>query len=530
MAKVKTSVLFKRYDQQQSLLLPPSLEELIGATHLVRVVNEVVERMDLTALINLYKGGGTTAYHPRMLLKVLLYGYSVKVYTGRKIAQALRQDIHFMWLSAYNRPDFRTLNEFRSGKAKEVIEGLFEQVLLFLMEAGYIKMETYFCDGTTLRADANRHKMVWKKSAEKFKALAEHKCRELFQEIERLNGAEDQLYGGQDLEAEGRESQVSPQAIEQQVQRLNETLQKTVDKKQKRAGQRLQKQLGEQKEKLRKYNRQIQTAGGRSGYNKTDEEASAMRMKNEEVLPAYNVLAGSEGQFLTAVSVHQNSNDAACFKEHLQAVERQAPRLPQAVVADSIFGTEENYEALEHRAIQNYLKFPTFHAEQKKSYEDNPFLKEHLRYDPLTDSYTCPNGQLLTYQHTVEAPQKKSGYVSHLKVYRCAHCGNCPLRQQCLSGSQEKNRTIHVNERLENYKQQARENLHSEKGINLRKQRGAEIESCFGDIKHNMGFRRFHLRGKKKVAAEFTLVAIAHNLRKVHLKKVQKEESLKKAA
>ncbi len=96
MAKVKTSVVFKQYNQQQNLLLPPSLEELINSNHLVRVVNAVVEGMDLTGLINLYDGGGTTAYHPRMLLKILLYGYSVKIYTGRKLAQALKQDIHFI--------------------------------------------------------------------------------------------------------------------------------------------------------------------------------------------------------------------------------------------------------------------------------------------------------------------------------------------------------------------------------------------------------------------------------------------------
>src|SRR5688572_16174091 len=113
MAKVKSSIVFKQYNQQQILLLPPSLSDLIGEKHLVRVVNEVVESMDIGDLINLYQGGGTSAYHPRMLLKVLLYAYSVKIYTGRKIAKALNQDIHFMWLSAMSTPDFRTINNFR---------------------------------------------------------------------------------------------------------------------------------------------------------------------------------------------------------------------------------------------------------------------------------------------------------------------------------------------------------------------------------------------------------------------------------
>ena len=110
MAKIQSSIQFKSYQPEQMLLLPPSLGDLIEEHHLVRVVNHVVNAMDISGLVNQYKGGGTTAYHPRMLLKVLLYAYSVKLYTGRKIARALRQDIHFMWLSGMNKPDFRTIN------------------------------------------------------------------------------------------------------------------------------------------------------------------------------------------------------------------------------------------------------------------------------------------------------------------------------------------------------------------------------------------------------------------------------------
>lgn len=528
MAKVKTCALFKPYSQQQLWLLPLSLEELIDEHDLVRVVNQVVEGMDLTSLTDLYPGGGSPAYHPRMLLKVLLYGYSVKVYTGRRIACALGRDIHFMWLSGMQRPNFRTINGFRSGRAKDVIESLFKELLVFLAEQGYISLEHYFCDGSTFGADGNRHKMVWKKSAEKYKALTEARLQDLFKDIDQLNQAEDQLYAEEDLPERGTSAALSSEALEKHIDQLNYVLQTTTSKTERRQAESLQKKVQQHKEKIQKYKGQIQTAGTRSGYNKTDPEATAMKMKNKEVLPAYNVITGSEDQFLTAVSVHQNPNDAACFTDHLQAMERQMPKIPKRVVADSIFGTEENYEALEHRAIDNYLKFPTFHAEQKKSYENNPFLKENFRYDALTDCYLCPTGQLLVFQHTMEATARKSGYVSCLKVYECEDCGGCSLKQQCFKA--KGNRIIHVNEKLEDYKQQARENLHSEKGIKLRKRRGVEIESCFGDIKRNMGFRRFHLRGQKKVAAEFTLVAMAHNLRKVYLKEVQKQESFQKTA
>lgn len=523
MAKLKTSVLFKQYNQQQNLLLPPSLEELIGPTHLVRVVNEVVERMDISGLLQLYKGGGTTAFHPRMLLKVLLYGYCMKIYTGRKIAAALGQDIHFMWLSGMSRPDFRTINLFRSSKAKEVIEVLFKELLEFLLEHGYIKMENYFCDGSTFRADANQHKMVWKKNAERYKGKTEQKCRELFRQIEELNATEDRQYGNADLEQEGGSSTITAEAIQEQVEVLNEKLEAATSKRSRRKAVTLQRKLQDAHSKLNKYEAQIHKAGKRSGYNKTDADASAMMMKNKvEVLPAYNVLAGSEDQFITGVSVHQNTNDGICMSDHLEEVSRQHPFKPDQIIADSIFGTEENYELLEQQQIENYLKFPTYHTEQKSSVRKNRFHRDNFPYDPLTDSYECPNGLRLTYRRTYQKAHKRTGYKSTIKLYECVDCSGCPFYQQCTRSTSGENKTIQVNEKLENYKQKARENLGTEKGNRLKKQRSIEIESCFGDIKHNMGFRRFHLRGLKKVKTEITLVAMAHNIRKIYLKELKK--------
>jgi transposase len=522
MSKIKTSVQFKRYTQQQNLLLPPSLDELIGPIHLVRVVNEVVDSMDLTNLINQYHGGGTTAYHPRMLLKVLLYAYSVKIYTGRKIAQALSQDIHFMWLSGMSRPDFRTINSFRSSKAKEVIETLFKELLEFLMEHSYIKMENYFCDGSSLRADANQHRMVWKKNAERYKGSAEERCRQLFKQIDELNNREGSQYGNSDLEENGASSTITKAAISRQVSLLNEKLKAVTDKKAIRKAGSIKKKLMEEESRIDKYENQIQISGRRSGYNKTDTDASAMMMKNKvEILPAYNVMAGSEEQFITGISVHQNPNDGVCFKDHLEQVARQQPFTPDRIIADSIFGTEQNYELLKEKGIENYLKFPSYHGEQKRNYQERIFLKENFPYDPLTDSYQCPNKKKLVVTKEYTDTHKRTGYKSVIKEYECTDCTGCPFYQKCCKSSGSGNRTIQVNNKLNNYKQQARENLGTEKGILLKKQRNIEIESCFGDIKHNMGFRRFHLRGLKKVKTEITIVVMAHNIRKVCLNRLK---------
>jgi transposase len=523
MAKVQSSAQFKHYQPEQILLLPPSLDELIEGTDLVRVVSHVVDSMDISGLINQYKGGGTTAYHPRMLLKILLYAYSVKIYTGRKIAKALRQDIHFMWLSGMSRPDFRTINNFRSSKAKEAIEGLFQQMLLFLTDHEYIKMENYFCDGSTFAADGNKHKMVWKKNAERFKAGAQEQCRELFREIDALNAAEDKQYKNTDLEERGLSArEITMETIREQAGKLDQVIASCAGKKQQRKAVSLKKKLKEKQDKIAEYQQQAEVAGKRSGYSKTDNDATAMRMKNDELLPAYNALAGCEDQFIVTVSIHQNTNDGTCFKDHLEKLEQQSPVLPQAIIADSIFGTEQNYELLDNKQISNYLKFPSFQAEQKQSYRQNPFLKDNFRYDATSDSYICPNEKQLTLQGSYHQTHGRTGYQSTLKEYRCEDCQGCPFYQLCCKSTTGENRLIKVNEKLETYKQLARENLNNQHGIGLRKQRCIEIESCFGDIKHNMGFRRFHLRGIKKVETEFSLVAMAHNLRKLQIKQVKR--------
>ena len=145
-------VVFKAYTMKQPSLLPQSLEELIPEEHLVRVVNRVIEQIDLTPLLEKYKGGGTSSYHPEMMLKVLVYGYAEKVYSSRRIAKSLRENVNFMWISGGQTPDFRTINNFRSVVMKEAVRAVFGKVMELLVQEGYIKLENYFVDGTKIGA------------------------------------------------------------------------------------------------------------------------------------------------------------------------------------------------------------------------------------------------------------------------------------------------------------------------------------------------------------------------------------------
>jgi transposase len=509
--KAKSKQVFKPYRQQQVMLLPPSLEELIPENHLVRVLNRTIDGLNVEALVATYKGGGTSAYHPLMLLKVLVYAYLSKVYASRRIAKALREDVNFMWLSGMQCPDFRTINEFRSSRLKEVIDEVFGSMVLFLLGHGYIDLQQYFVDGTKLRADNNRHKIVWAKNTKRYKEKAQQKIKELLQEIERINDEENERYGDNDLEELGEHSSLRSEDVKEQIARLNQTLQKSTPAK---GTAKLLKELQRKHlPKLEKYEQQEQTLAGRNSYAKTDTDATAFRTKDGQLLPAYNLLIGTQRQFIVNYSFHQKKgSETDGFIPHVSHLHQLLGLSPTLVMGDSAYGSEENYAFLAQHQIGNYLKYNTFDLEHKKSYRSNPYHKENFAYDAVTDTYTCPQGRRMTFKQ-LKPITTDNGYQSTARLYQCESCQGCPVASQCKRGKGD--RTIQINPTLETYRAQARANLNSEEGIALRKQRGVDVEPPFGDIKFNQGYQRFRLRGQAKVNVEIGLLSIAHNAKKI---------------
>lgn len=514
-------VLFKQYNEGEILLFPARLDSTIGSNHLVRVINQVVNQLDLTFLLSTYSGGGTTSYHPRMLLKVLLYAYCLKLYTGRKIANALRSDITFMWLSGKQYPDFRTINNFRSGRLKDSIHTVFKSLLLLMFDEGYIHLEEYYCDGTTIQADANKHKVVWKKNSSRYLENIEKSIDSTLLEIDQLIKEENEVYGDEDLELLGKADASRKDRIQESISRLNTIINKENHTKSKksRTASRLKNELEEADLRKRIYQEQEQICGERSGYSKTDPAATPMRTKEcqDDLRPAYNGMVGSEGQYITGVSVHQNSHDGTCFKNHMEQVTSLLPKVPGEIITDAIFGTEENYEFLAGEKIEALLKYPSYDKEQTKEFKENPFYKENMPYNQLDNNFICPDNRLLSYTGD-STVTNKNGFVSTLHNYECSDCSGCPLADQCGNKRQEgSNRTIQVNWKLEEYKRKTREKLSTQQGKILMKNRSHDIETCFGDIKQNMLFRRVHLRGINKVQTECTIIAMAHNLRKMQI-------------
>jgi hypothetical protein len=234
-------------------------------------------------------------------------------------------------------------------------------------------------------------------------------------------------------------------------------------------------------------------------------------MLNGQLKAAYNWQISTSEQFIVNYSLHQNPTDTLTLKPHLQQFETLYQKHPENLIADSGYGSQENYEYLNQNQIGNYVKYNYFHKEQKDKHKQNPFHTDNLYYNQARDKVYCPMGQPMD---RIDNRKKStaSGFIQEYVRYRARNCHGCPLRGTCHKSIG--NRVVEINHALRKYKKTARENLLSEQGVIHRKKRPADVEATFGIIKQNKGFRRFMLRGLDKVEIESGLLAIAHNLSK----------------
>lgn len=505
----KSKLVFKDYNHNQNLLLPPSLDELIDKNHPVRIVNQVIDHLDIEPLIQRYKGGGTSSYHPRLMLKVLIYGYLTNLYSSRKIEQALHQNIHFMWLSGLSYPDHNTINRFRGDRLRGVLKVIFSQVVLLLADSGHITLKEAYLDGTKIEANANRYTFVWGRSIIRSKERIKKQLKELWDYAE--NVAKEELENNEPEEFE----QIDPEKVRKTIDRIDKALEgKEVDKKVK---QKLNYAKKNWPDNLERYERQEKQMGKRNSISKTDPDATFMRMKEDHMLngqlkPAYNWQISTENQIILGYTLHQTTTDTTTLSDHMKSLESTLGKMPEVLVADAGYGSEQNYEYLEENGIEAYVKYNYFHIEQSKKWKENPYRVENLHYNQHKDCYYCPMGQAMPFVYE-KIDTTINGYKQNKRVYQAQNCNGCPMRSSCHKGKY--NRKIEVNPKLIRYKAAVREKLNSEKGKYYRGKRPIEPEAVFGMIKSNRNYRRFLLRGLEKVEIEAGLLSLAHNIKKM---------------
>ena len=361
------------------MLLPPSLDELISLSHPVRVVNEVIESVNLEILEKAYKGGGTSSYHPKMLLKILVYGYVSNVYSSRKLEAATKENIHFMWLAGMQQPDHNTINTFRGKRLQDALKDIFTQVVELLVAEGVLSIKDIYVDGTKIEADANRYTFVWGNAIKTNKEKMKKQLEELWQYTQKVAAEELDQPTPPDF------TTISKEKVVATIEKIDKALNGKTEVS-KKVRQKLNYAKNNWPQALDKYEAQEKILDGRNSYSKTDKDATFMRMKddhmkNGQLKAAYNVQISTSNQFIVDYSLHPNPTDTTTLPKHIEQHKTTYNQYPQNLTADAGYGSEENFQYLEDNTIEGYVKYSSFDKQQSsRYYKKHPFAAGQLYY------------------------------------------------------------------------------------------------------------------------------------------------------
>lgn len=472
---------FKPYRREEIFLFPPAIQDFVPEGHLARVVDEIVEGLDTRKVEEKYNELGQNTYHPKIMIKLLFYGYATGSRSGRKISSKCESDLAFIYLSQMYHPDFRTINDFRKNNLAE-IESYFIGIVRMCKELGMVKAGEIIIDGTKIRANASSRKTKDRAGYEKWLEKIEGQIKAILEEAKKIDEEEDREYGnkrGDELPEELRNKEKLREKIKE-----------------------IEKDLKNDKEKI----------------NLTDKDCKFMKERQGTVKANYNCqVSTTEGQVIIGAEVTNESNDRGMLREMVEQTEENVSEEIKDVIADSGYSSYENYEYLDKEKKVGYIPDQYYQKDKKGKYnkEENKYHWQNFQYDKMKDVYRCPEGKELKLMKKRITKYGKTRRKQ--KIYKCKDCPTCLRQRECTRG---KYRTLSI-ELRENLMKEMRARLNTERGIKKYKKRMYLVEPIFGNIKYNLGYRNFLLRSLSKVRGEFKLMCIAHNLKKIHLFKVQ---------
>ena len=493
------------------LSLPLQTECLIPVDDSVRLIDQVLEEIDYRELYLTYSSEGRNpAVSPKTLFKVMVYAYSQRIYSSREIEKACRLNLAFMYLLRGKKaPDHNTIARFRKEHLSACVEGLLTQLVNLLADADEIHFENLFIDGTKIEANANKYSFVWRGAIEKSEAkLQEKAARYLKEELgiavvpEYISSTYFQgLLSNLVLIADcnGTAFVYGSGKRKSQIQKQIETIEGF-------------------KTRQAKYEKARSTFKGRNSYSKTDEDATFMHMKedymrNDQLKPGYNIQAAVESEYIVGIDVSAERSDVRTLIPFLDKLNNNYGRNFDNLIADAGYESEENYDYLKRNNITPYIKPSNYEYSKTKKFQKDMEFRLAMEYDNVRDEYTCKGGRKLEFSGN-KHKKGSTGYESTIKIYRCETCEGCPYYGKCYKGKYGK--SIQVSAVFDAFRQESRNNITSEKGIQLRINRSIQAEGVFGVTKQDYGFTRFLMRGRENVATEYTLLAIAFDLNKLH--------------
>jgi transposase len=485
------------YNNKEQLLFPPSVGDYLEEKDIAHVIDEVVEQMDLNPFYQKVSFVGNPAYHPAMMVKIWFYGYATQTVSSRKIADKLSRDIGFIYLSGMQKPDFRTLSDFRKNHAEE-FKTLFVQMVKICHRLGMTQFGEISIDSTVMKANASVSKSYDESELIKERKKLEGRVEAYLQEVQSNDLLEDRKYG------ENHPGNTLPEEIQDKQRRI-EKMKRVIE------------QLKEAEVRLESSNEKET--------NLTDPDARLQKNRTR-VEPGYRaeVAVDSKEQIILSQEVTTDRNDShqliPMVKQLLESkknacsdeIEKQSSK-KIIVSADAGYNSSTSFATLEEEPyrdiIDPYVPNTTSHGKERGAGHDrnSPFHPSQFKYDSSSNSFECPEGKTLRFQGTSwVSGARHHTYGASPSCQQCRHFGVCT--------SNKKGRHISV---LEHQKlmDRMREKLSTSEGRKIYNRRKTIVEPVFGQMRHNLGFRSFLTRTLSKVKGEFSLMCITHNLLKV---------------
>lgn len=474
---------------------------------------------------------GRSGYNYRAMLEMILFAYSERIFSVREMAKHCETDIRFMYISGDIQPSHNTIARFIREELTTSIEDIFKEVNTYIETHDSIDTNTIYIDGTKLQANANKFTFVWKKSTLKYQ---EKLMKKMSEQLLDLN----EFYRecNVDITYILKNHYEVSDFIEvfENLQRIKRNADTEFAKgigHRKAEFQRKYELFEEMKNKAMEYAEKIELCGERNSYSKTDVDATFMHGKEDYYMKTgifkayYNIQIGVSDEYIRLIDVYQNPADVHTFIPFLKRFNKMYGYYPKYPTADAGYGTFENYKFCILNKMELVQKYAMYAKEKEKGYLNNPFNSYNYERTEAGE-YVCPNGHI--FQFKKEIVSKNKGYEKHINVYQVDQCESCPLRTKCHSHNKKdsKTKSLQVNEEWNQMKQTVKNNLESELGIQQRIQRSIQVEGAFGVIKEDWGYVRIHRRGIDNVRTEMLLLATGYNLKKFHMRTVERKERI----
>jgi len=458
--------------------------------------------MDMSETEERYKfTPGNPAYSRRVLLRLVIMASVIAVWSSRNLAKLARENVVYMYLAGNDKPDFRTICNFKR-ECKGLLEETFKKTVVVAKAAGIVTRGHISTDGTKLKANASKKFTLSKAELEEIRKMLERGIA--------VDEEEDQLYGDK------RGDELPPELdTREKIRRKIEEYKEASGKSLKRAAKQLieQYELGDERqkekilEKLDKAEEEI-TKSEQRAVSLSDPEARFMKSGQRTEL-AYNgpSTVDHDSGIILANDVTPDCTDRHQLQPQIELTEKNLGSLPEGtkVSSDNGYFSGENLRYLEQRGLNGYIPDSKQAQEQKrKKVEGGPYAKDKFAYDVEKDQFRCPNGEFLSRTGEYEYKGKR------VYVYYGANCRDCPFRRDCARKNQHR---VILSDEYEAERRRMAAKMRTAEGKEEYGKRKETVEWPFGNIKHNMKFRGFLTRGTGGVRIEYNLVCTAHNLK-----------------